>query len=94
MDLDYIKIYMRIDGNEDDPYLQDLIEISEIYIDSMVGENYKLDVKLSKLSTLLQQKLISDMYESRGTQIPSGTKTDRIVESILMKLSIAESVII
>ena len=94
MDLEFVKNYMRIDGNEDDPYLQDLIEISGIYIDSMVGEIYKSDTKLLKLSTLLQQKLIADMYESRGTQIPSGTKTDRIVESILMKLSIAEEVTI
>jgi len=94
MDLDFLKTYMRIDGNEDDLYLQSLIEISEIYIDSMVGENYKVDIKLLKLSSLLQQKLISDMYESRGTQIPGGTKTDRIVESILMKLSIADEVVI
>jgi len=94
MDLDFLKTYMRIDGNEDDLYLESLIEVSEIYIDSMVGENYKADMKLLKLSSLLQQKLISDMYENRGTQIPSGTKSDRIVESILMKLSIADEVVI
>lgn len=87
MTLDYLKTIMRIDGTEDDLYLTDLLETSQIYVDSCVGEEYKTDVKAVKLSELLQQKLINDMYTNRGTEIPSNTKQDRIVTSILDKLS-------
>jgi len=87
MDLETIKNYLKIDGNDDDLYVQDLLTNSQIYIDSMVGEDYKTDDKAVKLATLLQQKLIADMYDNRGTEIPTTTKTDRIVNSILDKLS-------
>ena len=87
MDLETIENYLKIDGNDDDLYVQDLLTNSQIYIDSMVGEDYKTDDKAVKLATLLQQKLIADMYDNRGTEIPTTTKTDRIVNSILDKLS-------
>lgn len=87
MTLDDIKQYLHIDYEDEDLYLTELIEISQIYIDSMVGEDYKTDVKAVKLAELLQKKLISDMYENRGTEIASNTKKDIIVTSILDKLS-------
>ncbi|MBK1809144.1 phage gp6-like head-tail connector protein [Clostridium sp. YIM B02505] len=87
MTLAEVKIYLRVDYTEDDDYINSLIEVSQIYIDSMVGEVYKTDTKAVKLSELLQKKLISDMYESRGTEVVSNTKQDRIVNSILDKLS-------
>jgi uncharacterized phage protein (predicted DNA packaging) len=76
--------YSKIEDNED---IQNLIDTSLIYIDSMVGEYYKLDEKAVKLANLLQLKLISDMYDNRSTEIAGNTKTDRIVVSILDKLS-------
>lgn len=94
MDLEFIKAYLKVDGDEEDAYLTELMEISLIYIDSMVGENYKIDPKAVKLSSLLQRKLINDMHEIRGTEVPSNTKADRIVVSILDKLSNYEEVIV
>jgi uncharacterized phage protein (predicted DNA packaging) len=87
MTLQEIKTYLRVDYTEDDDYINSLIEVSQIYIDSMVGVDYKTDTKAVKLAELLQKKLISDMYESRGTEVVSNTKQDRIVNSILDKLS-------
>lgn len=86
MTLDQIKEFIRVDY--DDPYIEELIELSQIYIDSMVGENYKKDEKAVKLAELLQKKLINDMYENRSTEIPTNTKQDRITTSILDKLSL------
>lgn len=94
MDLDFIKLYLKIDGNDEDEYIQDLLEVSEIYIDAMVGVFYKSYPDAVKLGSLLQRKLIHDMHEIRGTEIPSGTKTDRVVVSILDKLSNYEEVLI
>ena len=87
-DLNIVKNYLRIDDEYEDIFLQELMEISEIYIDSMVGEDYKQNLKGVKLANLLQLKLISDMYENRSTEVATSTKQDRIVTSILDKLSL------
>jgi hypothetical protein len=59
----------------------------------MVGVTYKENTKLVNLASLLQKKLILDMYENRGTEIPGTTKTDKIVTSILDKLGNYESTV-
>lgn len=91
MTLEEIKEYLKIDFSEDDIYIQSLIEISQIYIDKMVGEAYKTDEKAVKLAILLQKKLINDMYENRGTEIASNTKKDILVTSIFDLLSLVVS---
>lgn len=87
MTLETVKSYLRIDYEEDDELLTNLIEVSEAYIDSCVGTSYKNDEKAIKLSNLLQKKLIADMFENRGTEISNSTKKDNIVITILDKLS-------
>ncbi|EPY2275484.1 head-tail connector protein [Clostridium sporogenes] len=89
MTLEEVKQYIRIDDNYEDNFLNQLIEVSEIYIDSCVGRNYKTDLKAVKLATLLQKKLIADMYQNRSTEITNNTKQDRIVTSILDFLALA-----
>jgi uncharacterized phage protein (predicted DNA packaging) len=91
MTLEEIKVYVRQD--DDDPFLVELIDISQDYIDSMVGVTYKENTKLVNLASLLQKKLILDMYGNRGTEIPGTTKTDKIVTSILDKLGNYESTV-
>lgn len=81
------KQHMRIDYDDEDSYIETLIETSEIYIDSMAGEMYKEDDKAVKLADLLQLKLINDMFTNRGSEISSNLKTDIITTSILDKLS-------
>ncbi|EES50811.1 head-tail connector protein [Clostridium cagae] len=90
MILEDIKEYLRLDYDDEDKYLQELIEISDIYIDSMVGEGYKIDAKAVKLANLLKKKIISDMFENRSTHIEGANnlKRDIIVTSILDKLAL------
>lgn len=85
--LEEVKNYIRVDSDYEDDFITELIDVSQIYIDSMVGVDYKTDEKAMKLSSLLQKKLISDMYNQRSTEIASNTKKDIIVKSILDKLS-------
>lgn len=87
MTLGETKQYLRIDYDDEDVYIDNLIEVSDIYIESCVGSAYKSNEKALKLSTLLQKKLIYDMYENRSTEIPGNTKKDTIVNTILDKLS-------
>lgn len=87
MTLEEIKAYLRIDYEDDDDILSELLIVSEEYINSCVGIGYKSDEKAMKLAKLLQKKLIYDMYEKRGTEIANNTKKDTIVTTILDKLS-------
>lgn len=89
MTVEEAKEYLRLDGNDEDLFVEQLIQTSDIYIEKMVGTSYKSDEKLFKLSTLLQKKLIADMYEVRSTEIPKDMKQDRIVTSILNVLELA-----
>lgn len=91
--LQEIKDYLYADGNDEDGYIASLIQVARIYIDSMVGEAYKTDEKAISLSDILMKKLIWDMYNNRSTEIPNNTKQDKIVNSILDKLSLYEIVI-
>lgn len=87
MTLEEAKNYLRIDDNFDDAYIQNLIDATQIYIDSCVGEAYKTDDKLVKLAALVQYKLINDLYDSKSSYIQNNMIRDRIVETIFEKLS-------
>lgn len=89
MNLEQLKLYLKIDDDSEDSFLSEILEVSQIYIDSMVGEDYKTDEKAIKLATILQKKLCNDLYSSRGTTIDNDKK-DIIVNSILDKLSLYE----
>jgi uncharacterized phage protein (predicted DNA packaging) len=82
-----VKDYLKIDYEDEDNYLTELLDVSLIYIDSMVGEAYKIDEKAVKLAEILQKKIITDMYENRGTEVAIKSKQNKIVTSILDKLS-------
>lgn len=85
MTLDEAKDYLKIDYADEDSLIADFIETSQIYIDSCVGEAYKTDDKLVKLSSLAQYKIINDLYNNRqSTEI----KPDKIIETIFTLLSL------
>lgn len=90
------KDYLRVGYEDDNEYITELIEISEAYIDGCVGTAYKVKENYSseeeykrgcRLATLLQKKVISDMYDVRGTTVTSNTKQDTITRTILDKLA-------
>lgn len=84
--LNEVKNYLKVDDVEDDDFILQLIEISQIYIDSMVGEDYKADPKLERLADLLQLLIISDMYDNRSLSVNT-SGMNKIAHSILDKLS-------
>lgn len=86
--LEDAKRYLRIDFEDDDIDIQAMIDTAVIYIDSMVGENYKSDEQLQNMADLLTKKLVSDLYENRSYTISSNAKRDYICTSILDKLSL------
>lgn len=87
--LEDMKNYLRIDFENDDDFINELIQNARIYIDSCVGEIYKSDEKKFNLSNILMKKLVADMYSERTTKIESNLKDDIIKTTILEKLSLA-----
>lgn len=89
--LDDVKDYLKVDYSDEDNYLVELMDVSLIYIQSMCGTDYLNSTtdatKVSKLVELAQKKIIADLYENRGTEIANNTKQDRILTSILDKVS-------
>lgn len=88
--------YLRVDFDDDNEYIMELIEISEAYIDGCVGTDYKKKenyaseeeyAKGCRIATLLQKKIIKDMYDIRGTTVSNNTKQDTITKTILDKLA-------
>lgn len=92
MTTEEVKKYLRIDDDYEDDFIEELIATSEIYINTCVGLSYKTDEKAMKLATLVQKKIIADMYENRSSEVENKTKQDRIVTTILDKLSNYEAV--
>ena len=83
------KEYLRVGYDDDNDYITELIDISEAYIDREKDkynseEEYK---RGCRLATLLQKKVISDMYDVRGTTVSNNTKQDKITQTILDKLA-------
>lgn len=92
MTLEEIKNYIKIDFNDDDELLEEIIEVSGLYIDEMVGEGYKANEKGLKLANLLQKKISSDMYENRSA-ITTNLNRDRIADGILTRLAMYNEVV-
>lgn len=81
--LESIKNYLRIDFDEDNNFLNELILISENYIDACVGTGYKKNEKGLNLAKLLQKKFIAELYENRESNIANNIVRDTITTSIL-----------
>lgn len=91
MKLSDLKQYLRIDYDDEDAFLETLIEVSEVYITECCGEAYKSHERLLKLANIVQLKLISDMYEKRTAS--ANESRDIVVATIFDKLSMAKEVI-
>lgn len=87
VDLNKVKEHLKIDYDDSDEELKNLIEISRIYIDEMVGTKYKSNEKLVKLSEILQLSLIENMYDNKDTEL----KANKITSSILNRLALEGS---
>lgn len=89
MTLEELKQYLRIDFDDDDDLLNELIVASEAYIDKTVGTGYKSDDSLKEIAKMVQKKLINEMYRNRSTGAIDKVQ-DRMVTTMLDVLSNAD----
>lgn len=90
MELEKVKEYLRIDYDDENIFIQSLIDTAQIYIDECVGVAYKNYQNLVNLAEIAQLKLISDIYENRTANIAE--KRDIVITTIFDKLSMAGDV--
>lgn len=81
--LEEAKLYLRIDGNEDDILLDTLIAAAEEYIKNATGKEFDNSSRLAKLLCLV---LITDWYENRAQTDKISEKYRFTVQTILGQL--------
>ncbi|GMA48659.1 DNA-packaging protein [Alicyclobacillus contaminans] len=82
MTLDDVKLYLRIDGTDDDAMLQGMMGAADSYIANAVGADVD---KTSALYELAAKLLISHWYENREP-VGSASALAFSLDSILMQL--------
>lgn len=90
LEIDEVKQYIKVDFEDDDILILELMEIAQDYVDYMAGESYKLYEKKVRLAKLLLKKIINDMYENRKSTVSENVKNSNITNSILDSLSNCE----
>jgi len=89
--LEEAKEHLKVDGNEDDTYIQNLIGASEQFIKNGTGKIFDGTNYLAKTVCLL---LVADMYENRITTTDKvGAKMREIVSMMLTQLAYDDGVV-
>jgi uncharacterized phage protein (predicted DNA packaging) len=96
MTLDDAKKYLKVDSNDDDTLIQELITAAESYIKQQTGKTKKIvnevetDISTDELYSLCLKMLLAGWYENRGPQI-TGTvmaKVDHSVDALISHISL------
>lgn len=89
MNLELIKSYLRIDYEEDDMLLQNILETSELFLEGAItnwnlikkNKNYQSKVKI------LQLAVIQNLYDNRGLNVKE-PEINHIIESLILQLDL------
>ena len=87
--LDDVKVYLRIDGEEEDSFLLQCIAAAESYLVSSIDhhtENYETSEDYAAKADLVKQALISEMYRNRDPSNDGRSSFSFFVQSALLQL--------
>ncbi|MEG1107201.1 MAG: head-tail connector protein [Eubacterium sp.] len=90
LDLKETKDYLRVDYTDDDLFIGECILASAAYIEQSVGQSFKKNDHLKELASIVQKKIISDLYEKRETTVNDYIKQSIIVRTIFDMLALEE----
>ncbi len=89
MELGYVKGFLKVDFDDDDNYIQLLIEVAQEYITAATGS---CDFAVARVK-LLALTIITELYEKRAFTVDqAGEKAQFAIRSIITQLQ-AEEVI-
>lgn len=84
--LDEAKQHMRVDSNDDDNYINLLINTSEEFIKNVTGRTFDSTNNLAKIACLY---IVGDLYDNRQmTTDKMGERVRNIINMILTQLSL------
>ncbi|AJA42862.1 phage gp6-like head-tail connector protein [Clostridium tetani] len=84
--LEETKEFLKVDYSDEDNYIQDLINASELYLKNSTGKSYD---NTNPLAKLFCKVLVSDWYDNRGFMEENKvtTKVRYTIQSIIVQLS-------
>lgn len=82
IEIDMVKQYLRIDGNDDDLLLPLIMSGAKAYIIGYTGIKLDADLDNKEDLTIVYLALISDMYDNRAVTVEKD-KVNKILDSIL-----------
>ena len=85
-ELEEIKNYLRIDFDEDDSLLNTIILAGKEYIKNAIGY---IDMDKPSFKILLYN-ICADLYERRSYLIDKAIQTNKIINSLILQLQLAE----
>lgn len=81
--LDKVKRYLRIDGNDDDVMLVQLIQVAHSYMTAAIGEKYNQDDGRAEMLSLI---VIQDLYDQRGMTEKVSGNVRKLVSDFSLQL--------
>lgn len=90
LNLDVIKLYLRLDGDEEDIFLEQLKIYSREEIENSTGVRYN-SASISEIYKMAQLIIIADRYENRSSG-DMDFKTNNILSCLYAKLKYAVEV--
>ena len=88
--IDDVKLYLRIDGTDEDGLLERLLGVAEAYLDGAV-DNFSAnmsDERFAAKAEMVEQAIIADLYENRNTGGIESHQYGRAVESMIRQLQL------
>ncbi len=67
MDIDVLKQYLRIDYDDDDEFLYNLLSVAENYLSNAIT-NYELVSKNNAEIDLLKSAIVQELYDNRENE--------------------------
>jgi len=89
MELNDVKLYLRVDGDEDDTLISSLILTAKRYIENGTGITIEMannSEKIKPIYNLALELLISHWYENREIEGTNKNKLSFSIDSLLLQL--------
>lgn len=95
MTVDDLKIYLRVDGTDDDDLISGLIAAATSYIQRTTGKTkvvisaVEADISTDELYNICLKMMIAHWYENRGVEIAGNlTKISHSVDALVAHISL------
>lgn len=86
--LEEIKLYLKVDWEEEDSFIENLYNASKLYLQRLIGKSYDtLAEELQKLFDLYQLAMINECYLNRQLTLEKNEQNIRFIyQSIIQEL--------